>query len=222
MPLRPHRHSLCLSHLTRFAADGGRCDHKQPRLKPDRSAPMTIARTQHLVLRHLHTGDGDAMDRIFGDSDVMRFGDGTKTPEQVRLWINRWIDDLYPRWGFGMWALVRQCDERTIGYCGLSRFPDRVGPTETEIGFRLARPFWGQGFASEAVAAVRDHAWTALKLPKLVAFIDPANVASIRVIEKAGFGYERDAMLEDYDHPDLVYSVIRPVAPNASRGIGPV
>jgi ribosomal-protein-alanine N-acetyltransferase len=171
---------------------------------------MTIARTQRLILRHLRMDDGDAMDRLFGDSEVMRFGDGARSPEQVRQWISRWVDDLYLRWGFGMWALVRQVDERTVGYCGLSRFPDRVGPNETEIGFRLERPLWGQGFASEAVAAARDYAWTALGLPKLVAIIDPANVASIRVVERAGFCYERDAMLDGYDHPDRVYSIVPP------------
>lgn len=74
----------------------------------------------------------------------------------------------------------------------------------------MERPLWGLGFASEAVAATRDYAWTALKLPKLVAFIDPANVASIRVVEKVGFAFERDVMLEGYDHPDRVYSIVRP------------
>jgi ribosomal-protein-alanine N-acetyltransferase len=161
------------------------------------------------------------MDRIFGDREVMRFGDGTKTPDQVRQWISRWVDDLYPRWGFGMWAVVRQSDEQTIGYCGLSRFPDRAGPNETEIGFRLARPFWGQGFASEAVGAVRDYAGATLDLPKLVAFIDPANMASIRVVEKAGFAYERDAMLDGYDHPDSVYSWVCGVAAKSPRGVRP-
>jgi ribosomal-protein-alanine N-acetyltransferase len=171
---------------------------------------MTISRTQRLILRHLRRDDGVAMDRLFGDSEVMRFGDGARSPEQVRQGISRWVDDLYLRWGFGIWALVRQVDERTIGYCGLSRFPDRVGPNETEIGFRLERQLSGQGFASEAVAAARDYAWTALGLPKLVAIIDPANVASIRVVERAGFCYERDAMLDGYDHPDRVYSIVRP------------
>src|SRR5437667_7416691 len=127
------------------------------------------------------------MDGVFGDSEVMRFSDGTKTPAQVRQWIAQWIDDLYHQWGFGMWASVRACDEMTIGYRGLSRFPGRLGPGQTEIGFRLARPYWGRGFATEAVKAARDYAFATLALPKLVALVDPANVASIRVVQKAGF-----------------------------------
>jgi RimJ/RimL family protein N-acetyltransferase len=170
---------------------------------------MTIVRSQHLIVRQLCATDGEAMDRVFGDGEVMRFSDGTKTPAQVRQWVDQW-DDLYRRWGFGMWAVVRECDELTIGYCGLSRFPGRVSPGETEIGFRLARAFWGLGFATEAVRAARDYAFTTLKLPKLVALVDPANVASIRVVQKAGFDYERDALLEGYDHPDRVYSAARP------------
>jgi RimJ/RimL family protein N-acetyltransferase len=149
------------------------------------------------------------MDGVFGACDVMRFGDGTKTPAQVRQWISDWINDLYHKWGFGMWAVVHASDERTIGYCGLSRFPSRVRRDETEIGFRLARSYWGLGLATEAVRASRDYAFSTLKLPKLVALVDPANVASIRVVQKAGFVYERDAMLEGYDHPDRVYSVAR-------------
>src|SRR5207302_918324 len=133
----------------------------------------------------------------------------------------QWIDDLYDRWGFGMWAVVRRCDERTMGYCGLSRFPDRICPDETEIGFRLARPFWGRGFASEAVLAARDYAFATLKIPKLVALIDPANRASIRVVEKAGFGYQRDAMLDGYDHPDRVYSMVPPAGGITRRCSGP-
>jgi RimJ/RimL family protein N-acetyltransferase len=78
------------------------------------------------------------------------------------------------------------------------------------MGFRLARPFWGRGFATEAVRASRDYAFSTSRLPKLVARVHPANVASIRVVQKAGFDYEGDAKLEGYDHPDRVYSVARP------------
>src|SRR5690349_8226049 len=83
---------------------------------------VMIAHTQHLTLRQFRLDDSEAMNGVLCDREVMRFGDGTKTPQQVRQWVSQWINDLYPRWGFGMWAVVRRCDQLTIGYCGLSRF----------------------------------------------------------------------------------------------------
>jgi ribosomal-protein-alanine N-acetyltransferase len=170
---------------------------------------MVIARTQRLTLRHFHMADGEAMDRVFGDPEVMRYGDGVHTLEWVRQWVARWTDQYYPAWGFGMWAVVDDSSCAVIGYCGLSRFPGRCAARETEIGFRLARPHWGRGFATEAVRAARDHAFETLGLPRLIAMIDPGNVASIRVAEKIGMRYEKDVSFEGYTHPDRVYALER-------------
>ena len=60
---------------------------------------------------------------------------------------------------------------------------------------------------------MRDHAFSGLNIPRLIAMIDPGNVASIRVAEKAGFRYEKDVMLEGYTHPDHVYLNMRSVDP---------
>ena len=172
---------------------------------------MLISQTPRLILRHLCLADGEAMDGVFGDAEVMRYGDGVRSPQWVREWIAGWIDEHYPKWGFGMWAVVDKRTSAVIGYCGLSRFAarcaDRCADHETEIGFRLARAHWGRGLATEAAQAVRDHAFGALRLPRLVALIDPANIASIRVAEKIGMRYERDVMLPGYDHPDWVYAL---------------
>lgn len=67
-----------------------------------------------------------------------------------------------------------------IGYCGLFYFPDIGGQPEVEIGYRLARAFWCQGYATEAARAVRDYSFRVLGLPRLIAMIDPQNTASIR------------------------------------------
>ena len=171
---------------------------------------MVIAETPRLVLRQFHPGDGEAMDAVFGDAEVMRYGDGVRPPEWVRAWVAGWLDEHYPRWGFGMWAVVDKGTSAVIGYCGLSRFPGRCAAGEAEIGFRLARPHWGRGLATEAALAVRGHAFGALRLPRLVALIDPANAASARVAEKVGLRYEREVMLPGYDHPDHLYALDRP------------
>src|SRR4051812_40748374 len=85
---------------------------------------------------------------------------------------------------FGLWAVVEKSTRDVIGYCGLSRFEDVGGQPETEVGYRLIRSAWGHGYATEAATAVRDYAFDTLSLTRLIAIIDPRNVASIRVAEK--------------------------------------
>lgn len=170
---------------------------------------MVIAETERLILREFDIADGEAMDHVFGDAEVMYYGDGVKAPQWVRQWLRGWLE-YYPSWGFGLWAVVERSGGEVIGYCGLSRFPDRCEEHETEIGYRLARRHWGRGFATEAVHAVRAYGFRKLRLPRLIAMIDPANLASIRVAEKIGMLYETDVMFEGYTHPDRVYAIVRP------------
>jgi len=106
-----------------------------------------------------------------------------------------------------------------MGYCGLFYFPDVGGQPETEIGYRLARAYWGRGYATEAARAVRDYAFDTLRLQRLIAMIDPQNGASIRVAEKLGMVYEKEVMFAGYTHPDRVYVIEREAgtSPPASR-----
>ena len=166
-----------------------------------------IAETGRLILRPFHMSDDEAMQRVLGDIEVMRFSAGVKTPEGVRAWLCRCVEN-YQKQSFGLWAVVEKTSGEVIGYCGLTHFPDVAGLPETEIGYRLARPYWGHGYATEAVQAVRDYAFETLGLRRLIALVDPDNVASIRVAEKIGLRYEKDVMLEGYTHPDRVYSIV--------------
>lgn len=146
---------------------------------------------------------------VFGDPEVMRFGDGVQTPEWVREWTLTCLERYYQRWGFGPYAVVEKQSQELIGYCGLFYFPDVGGKPEVEIGYRLRRSAWGKGFATEAACAVRDFAFNSLGMQRLIALIDPDNIASIRVAEKLGMQYEKDIMLPGYTHPDRIYAVSR-------------
>jgi [ribosomal protein S5]-alanine N-acetyltransferase len=167
---------------------------------------MVILETDRLILRQFHSFDGDAMDHVFGDPEVMLYGSGVQTQAWVRDWLRDRLED-YQQLGFGPWAVVEKTGRTVIGYAGLFHFPDIAGQPEIEVGYRLARAHWGQGFATEAVTAIRDYAFDVLCLPRLIALIDPQNTASIRVAEKVGLSYEKAVMLEGYTHPDHVYSV---------------
>ena len=165
-----------------------------------------IAQTPRLFLRLLTVDDEPALARLFVDAEVMRFGDGPQTPVWVQAWLRRALEN-YERCGYGPWAVMRKGSGDLIGYCGLFDYPDINGWPEVEIGYRLARIHWGRGYATEAVCAARDYAFGVLGLTRLIALIDPANVVSIRVAEKAGLRYEADAMLPGYSHPDRVYVI---------------
>ncbi len=142
---------------------------------------------------------------IFGDAEVMRYGDGVRTP----AWVERWIlrqQDSYKKPGYGNWAVVNKVGD-LLGYCGLSYVDDIGGHPEVALGYRLARRYWGQGYASEAVKATIDYGFDVLGLERIVATIDPGNTASLRVAEKTGMVYEKDVIYPGYTHPDRVYVI---------------
>jgi len=161
------------------------------------------------MLRHFTPLDSGAMINVFGDPEVMRFGDGIHSIDWIQAWLESCLEQ-YRTWGFGPYAVVRRQQEEVLGYCGLFLFPEIDGRSEIEIGYRLARSAWGSGYATEAVRAVRDYAFGTLGLKRLIALIDPANVPSLRVAEKIGMHYEKEVMLEGYDHADHVYVITGP------------
>lgn len=173
---------------------------------------MIILETDRLILRHFQVFDAEALNDVFGDAEVMRFGPGVQTQQWVCDWLHDCLENYYPKLGFGPWAVVEKIRRTVIGYCGLFYFPDIEGQPEIELGYRLARRAWGQGYATEAGRAVRDYSFSVLGLPRLIALIDPQNVASLRVAAKVGMRYEKDVMLDGYTHPDHVYSIANPMA----------
>jgi ribosomal-protein-alanine N-acetyltransferase len=176
---------------------------------PFKDALISVLTTARLFLRHFHIFDAEAMMAVFGDREVMRFGDGVQTREWVQNWISTCLERYHQTWGFGPYAVIEQQRPELLGYSGLFYFPDIGGQPEVEIGYRLRRSAWGQGFATEAARAVRNYAFHPLGLQRLIALIDPSNTASTRVAEKIGMHYERDVMLPGYTHPDRLYAISR-------------
>lgn len=96
------------------------------------------------------------------------------------------------------WALERKDDGHFLGFCGI--MPPRPPLTEYEIGWRLARDAWGQGYAREAAQASMAWAWGALAAETVVAITVPGNVRSWGLMQRLGM--TRDPA-EDFDHPAL-------------------
>jgi RimJ/RimL family protein N-acetyltransferase len=90
-------------------------------------------------------------------------------------------------------------NSRFIGRGGLRRAPID-GKDEVEVGYALVPEFWGQGLATELALASVRVAFDVLKVPEIVSFTLPTNRKSRRVMEKAGFQYQRDFIWADLPH----------------------
>ncbi len=164
--------------------------------------------TERLILRRLTASDHEALESLFGNAEVMNSSvDGPLNSEEVATWLSDQIELYKSDSGIEILAVICEATSELIGYCGLTLYPDIDGVPEIEIGYRLVRKFWGSGYATEAAIAIRDYAFTDLRVDRLVALIEPVNKRSIRVAEKLGMEYEKDVMLDDYDYPDHLYAI---------------
>lgn len=142
--------------------------------------------TERLAVRRLRPSDLEAMLRVYGDAEAMRWvGDGRALSREDAL---RWLEVTernVARRGYGMCALVRRGSDEIVGFCGLVH---PGGQDEAEIKYALARAHWGAGLASEAVAGMLAWGQRAFGLRHVIATTAPENAASHRVLRRAGFG----------------------------------
>ena len=142
-------------------------------------------------LRRWEDSDRAPFAAMNADPVVMEFFPSVLTREQSDAFVDR-IQERWSVYGWGLWAL--EVDGDFAGFVGLS--PVAFLDGEVEIGWRLARRFWGKGLATAAASEVRDYAFTAIGLPGIVSFTTVSNVRSQRVMQKIGMTFA-----EEFDHP---------------------
>ncbi|NER32806.1 MAG: GNAT family N-acetyltransferase [Oscillatoria sp. SIO1A7] len=152
---------------------------------------MDELETERLYLRLFNPDDLEALSLIRSDPDVMRYmRDGNPlSREEVSENLARIIQH-YREHRFGLWAVIYKQDSQLIGYCGL-QFLEQT--PEIELGYMLAKAYWGKGLATEGAKASLKYGFETLKLERIVAVAYPENLASRRVMEKVGMKYEKEA-----------------------------
>lgn len=155
--------------------------------------------TPRLRLRQWRDADRAAFAQLNADPEVMRFFPATQTREQSDRSIDLWAAEIAER-GWGNWAVEERASGAFIGFVGLN-VPRRALPFMpcVEVGYRLARGFWGRGLATEAGRAALRFGFDTLALPEVVSFTARLNTPSQAVMRRLGL---RDSH-EDFDHPGV-------------------
>jgi RimJ/RimL family protein N-acetyltransferase len=141
--------------------------------------------TERLELRRFTADDLEPLLAVFADAEVMRYVGAERRPlrrSQVSALMSRAEAD-WAEHGFGLLAVTERGTGRLVGEAGLQHLEE--GP-DIELGYTLGRVAWGRGYATEAARAVLRWGFAGLRLQRIVAVADPANVTSLRVLEKLG------------------------------------
>ena len=157
-------------------------------------------RTERLVLREWQDADLKPFAALNSDPEVMRFMPKLLSRDECAARIQN-IRDHFRDHGFGLWAVEVRDVLPFVGFVGLNipRFEAPFMPC-VEIGWRLTREAWGQGFATEAARAAVAFGFGVLGLQEILSFTVPENVRSRRVMERLGMKHDPSG---NFDHPLL-------------------
>lgn len=165
-------------------------------------------RTFRLTLRPLGLRDADELRRMNADTSVMVYVGGVRDRAASDRSIARSLAN-WSTFGYGRLAVVRQRDGAFLGWVTIEPADDPILVGEIEIGWRLMRSAWGEGFGTEAAAAAAAWAFDTIGIERLVAVIDAENAASVRVAEKIGMS--RCGTIADEGRELELYELRRPV-----------
>ncbi len=165
-----------------------------------------ILETPRLRLRGLTAGDLDFVAEMLADPEVMRFYPKRCDREESRQWIGRQLR-RYADHGHGLWLVEDRRDGRALGQVGLLR-QQVEGQWEPEIGYLIHRPFWKNGYATEAALGVREDAFGVRGERRVVSLIRPENLPSQAVARRLGMAPEREVSFRGLPH--LLFAVRAP------------
>ena len=156
--------------------------------------------TKRLLLRQWREQDREPFAEMNADAAVMEFFPAPLTHAESDA-AAAGNEHQIEAHGWGLWAVEILATGEFIGFTGLWQVPDDYpfGPA-VEVGWRLARRHWGQGFATEAARASVEFGFRELRLDEIVSMTAVGNLRSRRVMEKLGLTHDP---ADDFDHPRI-------------------
>ncbi len=159
---------------------------------------LKVLETERLILRRFVREDAAFILQLVNEpSFIQNIGDrGVRSLSDAEKYLENGPLSSYARNGFGLYLVQLKESGESIGMCGLIK---REVLEHVDVGYAFLPKFWSKGYAIEAVRGILQYAEQIIRLNHLVAIVDPNNQASVRVLEKAGFQYEKMIQLSADD-----------------------
>jgi RimJ/RimL family protein N-acetyltransferase len=180
--------------------------------------------TERLVLRRFTEADVENLVELDSDPEVMRYVTGRTTPraEIEQAILPRFLSYYARGDRYGFWAAIEKASGDFLGWFHFRPQPD-ADPDEPELGYRLRRAAWGKGYATEGARALIRKGFAEFGVRRVVASAAAANIASWRVMEKAGLTRVRTYritfpdLFDGEEQEDVEYALTREDWERANR-----
>jgi RimJ/RimL family protein N-acetyltransferase len=155
---------------------------------------VVVFETDRLVIRRLTVDDSPFILRLLNEpSFLQHIGDrGVRNLADAKQYILTGPVASYERHGFGLFLVELKEGRSPIGICGLLK---RDALDDVDIGFAFVPESWSKGYAFESTSATLAYAQETHHLKRVVAITSPDNVASINLLVKLGFYFERMVLM---------------------------
>ncbi|GGG50166.1 GNAT family N-acetyltransferase [Epilithonimonas arachidiradicis] len=164
-----------------------------------------ILQTKRLLLRELNLDDAEKFYKLNLNPNVIKYTGNSafKNIDEAKEFLENYPD--YKLNGFGRWAVIEKSSNEFLGWCGL-KYDKNLD--ETDIGFRFFEEHWNKGFATESAKACIDYGFETLNLKTIVGRAMKENLASIKVLEKIGFNFEREFDFDE-NNKGVIYKTVK-------------
>ncbi len=160
--------------------------------------PWQILETPRCIVREASLSDAPCLEEIHEDPQSRRFVGGLYTkdptpegPEAYRPIFQRYLDEVYGFYGYGIWVVEERRSGTVIGRAGYRPHPQGI----PELGYVVAAPYRGQGYAYEACSAILQYGKEELGFTQVQALVEPDNAPSLALCRKLGF--RQDGLVEE-------------------------
>lgn len=188
-------------HFCRYACE----DMKEPDeeyldkvYRREKGLPVDILETERCLVRETTVADVDAFYEIYKEPAITRYMEPLyEEVDEERAYARDYIEKVYAFYDFGIWTVVEKTSGEVIGRAGICY---REGYEDPELGFVIGVPWQGRGLATEVCRAVLAYADRELGFERVLAFVQPDNMASRRVCRKLGMHEETRVCVQGQDY----------------------
>lgn len=158
---------------------------------------IPVIETQRIILKEISEVSSVDMLEIFSDEEVLKYYDldPLNTIEEVKELITILKERFNAKRAI-RWGIYLKENGKLIGTCGYHSLEDES--LRAEIGYELAKNYWGQGFMKEALGAIIKLGFHEMSLNRIQALVEPKNSSSVGLLEKIGFS--REGILREYEY----------------------